>query len=731
MNLKDLLPSKDNPPELYWALVIERGFVQSGIWYINEGKSEVLGIGAGIPWKSDEELIEATDATLSSAIQKLPEDYPEPQKTVFGVSTSWVEDGEISSENLTKIKKLCGELSLTPAGFVVLPEAIAHYYKSEEGAPLNAIILKSDEESLELSIFKLGELVGSTEVSRSVSLVDDVIEGLSRFDGVAPLPTRFIIYDGKEGILEEIKQTLIQADWSVGKINFLHAPQIEVLEIDKKVLATALAGGAEMGNATEVAEVQNEASDENTAGTEQTEEIKKEPLPAEAVGFAVGEDISSYKKEDLQNVTPIEKTPQTLATPVIKTQAGLSFAKTASNYFSKSKNLFHSLTRVFPKGRTEQGNKMKIIYTILIALVFGTIGVLILWWFVQTAKITIFVTPKRYEENVETVFSVSGKFDQENSIIPASTLSTKVFGEKTKSTTGTKLIGNKAAGSVQIANGNSAAINLSPGTVLTSAGGYKFVLDSEASVSGQLLPGSPGTATVNVTAYDIGSSYNLAKGEVFSVGNYSKALVAATSAGDFNGGSSQEISAVGKEDQTALEEDLKNELKQNALSDLSAKVEEDKYFVNDLADFSVASANFDHKIGDEAGNLKLSLTMDAIGLAAGKEDLLKFAKGLMDGKSPSGYSLSSDQIDFKFTFLEKTEDGYKYSSVIGGNFLPVVDTEKIKNAVQGKTKEAATVYLNSIPGFDRANVDLGVRLPGFLKTIPRISKHISVEIKPE
>ena len=83
MNLKDFLINKDSHPELFWALVIEEGLVQSGIWYIGDTTAEVVSIGAGIPWESEEELIEATDAALSSAIQKLPEDYPEPQKTVF------------------------------------------------------------------------------------------------------------------------------------------------------------------------------------------------------------------------------------------------------------------------------------------------------------------------------------------------------------------------------------------------------------------------------------------------------------------------------------------------------------------------------------------------------------------------------------------------------------------------------------------------------------------------
>lgn len=735
MNLKDLLTNKESPPELYWALVIEKGLVQSGIWYISEGKAEVVGIGTGIPWESDQELIEAADAALSSAIQKLPEDYPEPSKTVFGVATSWVKDGEISPENLGKIKKLCVELSLTPVGFVVLPEAIAHLYKSEEGSPLNAIVLKSGDKSLELSVFKLGTLAGTTEVSRSVSLVDDVVEGLSRFEGVTPLPTRFIVYDGKEGDLEDVKQSLIQANWNEGKIGFLHTPQVEILNTDRKVLATALAGGAEIGNVTAVVSSEEGEGEEKLTEEKQAETFTETPKPvsAESLGFAIGEDISSMKKEDVENITTINNPLPTFQQPTApqpNTFVKPNIAKMPVDYLAKSKKIFHSFSKIFQKtGGTPSGNKNLIVLLAILGL--GIITVILLWWFVQTAKITIYVTPKRVEENTRITFDTGGKFNQESGIVPAKVLTSSVTGEKTKSTTGTKLIGDKAVGSVQIANGNSAAINLSAGTVLTSSSGFKFVTNKEASVSGQLLPGSPGTAGVDVTAYDIGSTYNLAKGEVFSVGNYSKALVAATSTGDFTGGSSQQISAVSKDDQTTLENQLRDELSQNVKSELSAKVGQDEIFVTDLAAFEISSENFDHNVGDQAQNLKLNLELTATGLSANKSDILSYAKNILDGKAPSGYTLSSDQIDFKFTFVSVEDGKYVYDAVIGGNFLPNVNKESLMKKVLGKSTTVATDYLNSIPGFAHADVTLKIKFPGPLKTIPRITKNITIDVKPE
>jgi len=59
-----------------------------------------------------------------------------------------------------------------------------------------------------------------------------------------------------------------------------------------------------------------------------------------------------------------------------------------------------------------------------------------------------------------------------------------------------------------------------------------------------------------------------------------------------------------------------------------------------LAVLETTSENFDHKIGDPADNLKLSLSLSATGLAADRAKLLEYAKGVLAGKAPSGYTLS-------------------------------------------------------------------------------------------
>jgi hypothetical protein len=720
MNLKDFLTSREHPPELYWSLVIEEGWIQAGVWYIGETAAEVVSISPGAAWSAEDELTGAVDAALSSAIQKLPENYKEPNKAVFGVSASWVKDGEITDENLSKIKKLCTELSLNPVGFVVLPEAIAHLCKSEEGSPLSAIILGLGSERLEISVFKLGSLVGTTEVSRSVSLVEDVTEGLSRFEGASPLPSRFIVYNGKEGELEEAKETLLQTSWEgIEKIKFLHTPKAEVLSPDRKVLATCLAGAAEIGHVSQVdsKDVQFSKEKEEEAVPPVVEEVS-----AENLGFAIGSDVAAAKGE-IENVTP---PPKLEPAPVPK--PGFNPGKKAMEYLQKTKNLFHSFSlRTNAAPRVKNNTLIGVLVVVLLAIIGGGL----FWWFYPTAKVAVFVTPKRFEQQATLSFSPTGASDVAAGIIPAQVITSKVSGDKTKSTTGTKLIGNKATGSVQIANGNGTAINLAAGTLLTSATGLKFVTSSQASVSGQILPGSPGTATVNVTASDIGAQYNLAKGEVFGIGNYSKAMVAGTSLNDFTGGSSQEISAVSADDQVNLGTELKGELTQNAINDILGKVTSDQVFVNDLAGVDAVSENFDHKVGDSADSIKLSLSLDATGIAADKTKLVEYAKGVLKDKIPSGYTLNSDQIDFKFKFSSEQDGNSIYNVTIGANFLPGIDKTKIIKQITGKTPTVTQNYLNSIPGFGHAEITLKPSLPGFLGTLPRIPKNITLEVTAE
>lgn len=715
MKLTDLLPiAKEEKREFYWSLVIEPGWVQTGIWSIADGTAQVISISPGAAWEVEDDLVSAADTALSAAIQNLPEEFGEPSKTVFGLPNSWVDKGEIKEEYLEKIKKICGELSLTPTGFVVVPEAIAHLIKSEEGAPASAVILGIGKDALEISVFKLGKLVGTSEVARSISLAEDAIEGLARFSAKEPFPSRFLIYDGKEGELEEAKQSLLDANWDEDpNIKFLHTPKIEIIKPDQKILATSLAGASEIGQVSKVLEIFENKEEETVQESETNVVTPQEEIKAEDLGFVVNEDIS--KVPEVPEPAPsFEEPPKIAETPVRRRVPKFSFSK-----------ILGSLPKM-PSFAGKNFITLGIILAFLFTIIFAA------WWFLPSANISIFVAPKTLEETVSlTIDPEASGSDFGKGVVAGKALATGASGEKTISTTGTKLVGEKAIGVARVQNGLASPINLPAGTILSSTNDLRFTTTKTASVSAALSPSSPGVSNVDVTAANIGAEYNLAKDESFKVGNYPKADVDAVSVDNFAGGSSRQITAVSAEDQQRVEGELTEELVRKAKETLSGQISADEVFLESAITTSPSSRDFSHRVGDESANLKLSLTISATGLTVNKKELFEYAKGILGSKIPGGYLLTEDEMDIDFEVVDSDGGVYEVEGRIVASLLPEINKDEIAKKISGKYPRLVEAFLTTIPGFTRADMRINPRLPGFLRTLPHITKRINIEIESE
>jgi len=661
---------------------------------------------------------------------------------VFGVSSTWVAEGQIKTEHLNTLKKICADLSLAPVGFVVLPEVMAHLVKSEEGSPLSGVVLGVGSQNIELSIFRLGNLVGTANIARSVSVVDDVAEGLTRFADGDNLPSRFLLYDGKEGELEETKQALLKANWSdYKKIKFLHTPKIEVITPKRKVHAVSLAGASEIADVSSL-ETKGDGKKEEKASLKPDPMVTTESLAKpEDVGFMVGQDISVQEhgtmpdvvKKTVQVEERKEQIPKEVAGNMQDKKESQHPKGFKSNYvldiLRKMKLSVASLLAKKPK--IKMGGKRTLPFAgglFLLLIIIGFIS----WWFLPKATVTIYVSPKKLDEEM-TIFvdpDASGS-NFAKGVLPGDTIKTTVSGERTTSTSGTKTIGEKAKGSVTIQNGTAQALKLPVGTFLYSANDLKFALTAEASVSAALSPSSPGTDTVEVVAEGIGAEYNLAKDESFSVGNYPKAEVDAVAISDFSGGSSRQISAVSEEDMDGLEDDLIEELLEEAKNDLIEKISKDQYFIEESMEATPSTKSFSNKVGDEADNLKLSLSLEVTSLVVENLALSDFAKEVLKDKIPSGYVLRKDQVDMHFELEEEDNGIYELLVNMEVNLLPEVKPDEIIKEIVGKNSSHAKDYLTSIAGFTRAEINLKPPLPGWLSTLPHVAKNIEVELAAE
>ena len=792
MDLKSFLPKpKDKLQQKhYWALVIEPNWVQAGIWKIEDGKAKIIFSSNPSAWELDEELINACDASLSAAIQGLPEDETEPSEAVFGVSASWVDGGEIKPEHLEKIKKVCSELSLTPVGFVVLPEALAHYIKSEEGSGISAVVIGVYKENLEVSLFSLGNLMGTTHVARSVSIAEDVAEGLSRFSDVDNLFSRFVLYDGKEGELENARQELIKVNWEdYPNIKLLHTPKIEIIDHNKKIQAVSLAGASEMADVKKVEHVAEPVQD--TVTNKESETPETEAQTAEDLGFVMGSDTPQNLNTEEIGQSPVDETvPENEMNegPVINDFIAESNEPTLTNldsedfgnvqavnneqlgiqkkatffgvFLEKLKNLIpkksdsnrHDFTNDFdqqthpslnhrpPKPGVFEGIKKRLgllqagkrslivgISFFVILLVAGFAW----WWFVPKASLTIYVSPKRQEERITVKVDPnisSSNFDA--STLKGEIAEADVSGDRTKATSGTKTIGDKANGEVTIYRVGS-KLNLAAGTLVNGPSDLSFTLDKDIEIASGSA-GSPGTTKVNVEAEDIGSQYNLASGTTFSIATYSTSDMEAKNEASFSGGNSREIRAVSEEDIEALEEELTIELTDEAKEDLKSNLSQNQYFVEESLVATASAKSFSAKVGDEAESLKLTLNVGARVLIINKDELLELASKVLASKVPEGFVLRKDQINVDFEFESEENGIYEFSVNIDVNLLPDVKTEEIVKQVRGRYPSIARDFMTKeVPGFVRAEIKIKPSLPGRLNTLPRVAKNIEVTIAAE
>ncbi len=753
MDLKNIIPKKKEDGEYFWSLIIEPEWISAGIWRLRDNRVQVISVSPPFSWNLDEELVSACDASCSSVVQNFPEDLDPPTKVVFGVISTWVEGGEIKQEYLSKIKKVCSELLLTPVGFVVMAEALSNYYKSEEGGQVNAIFLGISENNLELSVFRIGKLVGVSQIARSVSVVEDVTEGLSRFYSGEAYPSRIILYNSKEGELDEIRQELIKADWDgLEEIKFLHTPKIEIVAPDKKIYAVCLAGGAEMGSVDRVLSTSETAFPEKKEIEEKAEELSnqnisdeqdsnlvepEEDISPEDFGFTVNTDNAvskNFQPVDFQEKNTgnfgrseqeklPEESPQNFPAPSEKGKFKLS-------------SIFKKIS--FPRIRIPSPSlniKFKTPKTIFIGIFFLMalgVGFFAFWWFVPKAEVTLYVSPKRIEDEVEIsvdVLAQSSDFDKR--IISGEIMKQTLNGEKSVQTTGNKIIGDKATGEITIYRAGS-SINLAKNVLIKGPQGLDFSLDEDVTIaSGSVL--TRGITKAKVTAKEIGAQYNLASGTTFTVSNYSTADMEATNETAFSGGTSREVNAVSENDQKNLLKDLQSELEAKLKETLIEGVASNLMLIEESVSYSIVNKEFDKKVGDEGTSLKLKMELNADAIAVQKNEIEEIGLNYLSQRVPSGYSLKNDQIQADFSYRSKKDDIYNLQLFVSADLLPQVDVDEIRKNITGKFPVIAEEYMNkNVPGFERAVINFkNIKFPGRLGTLPRISGNIEISISAD
>lgn len=726
--LDKLKHSQTEEPEQFLAIQIDTEFVKTAVWAVENNTTDIACTGSLTEWDgtSTEILLEAIDNSLAAAFEKLGK-KKEPNKVIFGLPETWVTSDGIAHPRQGDLKKICEKLALQPLGFVMTTEAITHYVKSKEGTPLTAILLRVSTSEVAVSIVNLGAIEATHVAGRSGDLASDVREGLTRFGERESMPSRMLMYNGGED-LQDLTQQLMAFDWQ-SAFPFLHLPKIEAENDMFSVTAIAVSGGAEVAKSLGFTIEEKIVVEEILPEQEKAQEKSQEP-------------DSSVVETAIIQPDPVPAIPP-------KTRPSLHFR------LPHIKNLFASLYKTIRRtGATiksripTQGPRISLSLSnaslprqigITILFVVGLLSIICLG-VIQMAKRlpkatarVAFATQTINQRLAMTVNPGAQVVDPQNHVLPAQKIRVQKSGEETRDATGKKTIGDKATGEVKVINKTNASKTFPAGTTITAPDGKQFVLDADASVASQSAEETDGgmtitfgTTTAKISATKFGPEYNQESGKEFKVSNLSPSAFSAKNDSAFSGGTKQDINVVSKKDRSDVKEALSEKLKSEATEEITQNQNDLRIFPETIT-LEAIEEQYSADSGEEAEQVKLSLTVEATALAIKESDYQNFLAVLLADDIPSGYALSSDDMQTTIENVKPADDGsVSFDAVMSAKLVPKVSQSDIASRIAGKRPARAAEALSSLPYFKSIELSFSPVLPQPIQWIPQTASHITI-----
>lgn len=755
---------KKNDKQYYLSLLLCDEKAHATIFCEKQEKIEVIGekeehFHTPLEHLSDEALLDILDKTITSAESSLPEGY-QTQKTIFGVKENWIEEGKIKKEYLGKLKKICDALGLTPIGFLVNHEAIAHLLQKLEGAPVSAILVELGTHELGLSILRGGKLLETKRVALSESVAQTIDKTLLHFTQYEILPSRIILFNGTHH--EKISQELISHQWSK-TIPFLHVPQIKMLPnsfASRSVLfGAATQMGFEVLDKFDMPTLPDDISIEKQPAHAFLGEEKiahEEKAPEDTFGFVSEKDVAddaspiasehptetNIHADSFEEVTPekedavidnynqeffdseheeTETTHHKKSPFLVK---ATHFYHTASH---KTKSFFKTLPlpgflSQFPLLRKNK------------ALIFVPpilIGVLLLlflgYTFLLKATVVIQIDPKTIEKTQDITFSTKQATDPTSNIIAAETVSVTEQGSAQTSATGKKEIGEKAKGTVTILSSLPKSQNISAGTTITSANGLAFTLDKDISLASSSGVSDIKSASSGVSAKEIGKEYNLPSGTTFSVTGFDKSSIQGKNDNAFSGGSKTEITVVSKADIAKITDTVPKQLEAKAKGDLEGKLDSGKALLPILLGTTIDKKTFDKDVGDEATSVSVEATVSYAGAAYTKKEVDLYAFTVLSNENGE-LAPSKESVSYTISDISGKSGDITAQIAIKGYLLPKIEKVDVAEKIAGKSFEEALQILKQMPQVKSAQMNLHPGLPFFPSLLPRVPQNITIEV---
>jgi hypothetical protein len=357
------------------------------------------------------------------------------------------------------------------------------------------------------------------------------------------------------------------------------------------------------------------------------------------------------------------------------------------------------------------------------------------YWFVPKATVTLVVQPQSLEEVLTiTIDPNTSSLDGQNNILPGNQAEIKVSGSKTLPTTGATIVGDPARGEVTIYNKTGSSKTFDSGTRLTGPNNVIFTLDDDTTIASSAATTEGitfGKATVTVAAESIGPDGNLASGSELVFQEFADSDYSAQVNQGLSGGTAREVKAVAEEDIEQLKTALLQDLKTKATEQLKNTLGEGVALVDIAGEEDLSAQSFNHEVGEEADSLKLDSELNYKGLSYLKQDLQLLLEQATKEKIPQNFQLSASSETSVQSATMATDGSATVKIGFKAQLIPRLDFAMIKDNLKGRYPKLVEEYLAKLPSFVKAEIKITPNLPKALKTLPRISKNIFIEVKTE
>jgi hypothetical protein len=296
-------------------------------------------------------------------------------------------------------------------------------------------------------------------------------------------------------------------------------------------------------------------------------------------------------------------------------------------------------------------------------------------------------------------------------------------------------VGTSAKGPVVVYNKTASNKTFAAGTRLTAAvsgKSYQYSLDTALTVPAASFSDTGSTygqATSSVTATDIGPDYNISSATNLSIVGTADSDANAKSSSAFTGGSKKDVQVVSQSDLDKLLSDLTSQLGDKAKTDVQAQAGSNYQVIDKALKTVVTSKTYDHKAGDEASDVTLSLALSVTATIYSADDLKEMLTETLQQAVPDGYEASSDGVETSAELANVEASGdLTFTGRIKANLIPKFDQDQLKRDLAGKKPAAADSYLKDIPSVVSYQVNLWPNLPSFLQAFPRDPGRIHINV---